>query len=325
MALRKPYRARLEMSGTVNAPGAGEGNDRNDPDGAFEACRPKLFGVAYRMLGSASEAEDVVQDAWLRYAGAVRNGEVRSPEALLTTIVTRLCLDRMKSARATREQYVGPWLPEPLLVDESAGPEQSAALAESVSLAFMVLLETLTPEERAAFLLREIFEYPYDDIAATLGTSPSNCRQLVHRAKARLQDRKPRFREEARDKRALVGRFLAALRDGDPDGLTSVLADDVGLWSDGGGKVSAARRPILGRDQVVQVMIGIRRTARAMGFDLGQVGLQIVDVNGEPALAMRVAGRVDSIYTFEFGDGAITALRVIRNPDKLRFIARQLH
>ena len=291
----------------------------------FEAHRSKLFGVAYRMLGSASEAEDVVQDAWLRYSGSARGDEVRSPEAFLTTIVTRLCLDRLKSARASRQEYVGPWLPEPLLVDEKSGPEQSAVLAESVSLAFMVLLETLTPEERAAFLLREIFDYDYDAIADTLGTTATNCRQLVHRAKVRLQERKPRFREEARQKRALVGRFLAALRDGDPGGLADVLAADVGLWSDGGGKVSAARRPIFGCDQVVQVMIGIRRTAPAMGYDMNQIGFQIVDVNGEPALALRISGRVDSIYTFEFTDGAIKALRIIRNPDKLRYIARQLH
>ena len=299
----------------------------NDHDGAdgFETYRPKLFGVAYRMLGSASEAEDVVQDAWLRFNGSARTHELRSMEAFLTTIVTRLCLDRLKSARTTREEYVGPWLPEPLLVDDRSGPEQSAVLAESVSLAFLVLLETLTPEERASFLLREVFDYDYDTIADMLGMSAANCRQLVHRAKERLQDRKPRFREEARQKRELVGRFVTALRDGDPDGLTSVLADDVALWSDGGGKVSAARRPVFGRDQVVQVMIGIRRTAPAMGYDLRQIGFQLIDVNGEPSLALRVEGRVDSIYTFEFEDGAIKALRIVRNPDKLRYIARQLH
>ena len=296
-----------------------------DATSAFETCRPKLFGVAYRMLGSASEAEDVVQDAWLRYAGSGSHDTVRSPEAFLTTIVTRLCLDRLKSARANREEYVGPWLPEPLLIDERSGPEQSAALAESVSLAFMVLLETLTPEERAAFLLREVFEHDYEAIADTLGTSAANCRQLVHRAKTRLHERKPRFREQARDQRALVGRFMAALRDGDAAAMTAVLTVDAGLWSDGGGKVSAARRPVFGREQVVQVMVGIRRTAPAMGYDLDAVRFQVVDVNGEPALALRVAGHLDSIYTFEFDGGAISALRIVRNPDKLQYIARQLH
>jgi len=293
------------------------------PPDTFELHREKLFGVAYRMLGSASEAEDVVQDAWLRY-DAVARDSIRSPEAFLTTIVTRLCLDRLKSARATREEYVGPWLPEPLLTDGRAGPEQSAALAESVSLAFMVLLETLTPEERATFLLREIFEYDYESIAEILKTTPANCRQLFHRAKVHLQDRRPRFRDDARRKRELVGRFLAALRDGDAAGFTSVLTADVALWSDGGGKVLAARRPIFGRDHVIQLMVGIRRTASSMGYDLSQWAMQIVDVNGEPALAQRVAGRVDSIYTFEFVADGITALRIVRNPDKLRYIAQQL-
>ena len=293
------------------------------PPDTFEVHRQKLFGVAYRMLGSASEAEDVVQDAWLRY-DAVARDSIRSPEAFLTTIVTRLCLDRLKSARATREEYVGPWLPEPLLTDGRAGPEQSAALAESVSLAFMVLLETLTPEERATFLLREIFEYDYESIAEILKTTPANCRQLFHRAKVHLQDRKPRFREDTRRKHELVGRFLAALRDGDAAGFTSVLTADVALWSDGGGKVLAARRPIFGRDHVIQLMVGIRRTASSMGYDLSQWAMQIVDVNGEPALAQRVAGRVDSIYTFEFVADGITALRIVRNPDKLRYIAQQL-
>lgn len=290
---------------------------------AFEAHRSRLFGVAYRMLGSASEAEDVVQDAWLRYASAKRD-DVRSPEAFLTTIVTRLCLDRLKSARAARETYVGPWLPEPVAIDERTGPEQSAALAESVTLAFMVLLETLTPEERATFLLREVFEYEYSDIAGVLATTPSNCRQLFHRAKARIEERRPRFREQAQGKRELVRRFADALRQGDASVLTSVLAEDVGLWSDGGGKVSAARRPVLGRDRVTGMLVGIRRSAPAQGIALDSVRMDIVDVNAEPALALRVEGRLDSIYTFSIQDGAITALRIVRNPDKLRYIARQL-
>lgn len=290
----------------------------------FEGHRPKLFGVAYRMLGSASEAEDVVQDAWLRYAAA-RRDDVRSPEAFLTTIVTRLCLDRLKSARASREEYIGPWLPEPVLTDDQPGPERSAALAESVTLAFMVLLEKLSPEERAVFLLREVFEYEYQEIAAVVDTTPANCRQLFHRAKAHLQDRRPRFQDEARAKRDLVNRFAAALREGDAAALTSVLADDVGLWSDGGGKVTAARRPVFGRDHVVTVLLGIRRTAAAMGVRVEDVRLDVVDVNGEPALALRVDGSVDSIYTYSIEDGAVKALRIIRNPDKLRYIAKQLH
>src|SRR6185503_9760674 len=227
----------------------------------FQAHRRRLFALAYRMLGSAAEAEDVVQDAWLRYAAA-RPSDLRSPQAYLTTIVTRLCLDRLKSARAAREDYVGPWLPEPVLTDNRDEPEQSLALAESVTLAFMVLLETLSPEERAVFLLREVFDHEYADIAAMLEMTPANCRQLFHRAKAHIAARRPRFRgaDDADGKRRLAGRFVSALRDGDGDELTRVLAADVGFWSDGGGKVLAARRPVFGRDNVVHLLLGIRRT-----------------------------------------------------------------
>jgi RNA polymerase sigma-70 factor (ECF subfamily) len=281
-----------------------------------------LFAVAYRMLGSASDAEDVVQDAWLRYAAA-RPSELRSPQAYLTTIVTRLCLDRLKSARASREEYVGPWLPEPLLTDERREPEQSLVLAESVTLAFMVLLETLSPEERAVFLLREVFD-EYDKIAAMLDTTPANCRQLFHRAKTRVAGRRPRFRDAADAKRPLVSRFVNALRDGDGEALTSVLAEDVGFWSDGGGKVLAARRPVFGRESVVQVLVGIRRTAPAIGVPLDAVTIDLVEVNHEPALVLRIAGRVDSVYTLTIEDDAIAAIRIVRNPDKLRFLERQL-
>jgi RNA polymerase sigma-70 factor, ECF subfamily len=289
----------------------------------FQSHRRQLFAVAYRMLGSASDAEDVVQDAWLRYAAA-RRSELRSPQAYLTTIVTRLCLDRLKSARAVREEYIGPWLPEPVLTDQRREPEQSLALAESVTLAFMVLLETLSPEERAVFLLREVFDHEYDAIAAMLDTTPANCRQLFHRAKTRIAERRPRFRDAVAEKRPLVGRFVNALRNGDNDELTSVLAEDVGFWSDGGGKVLAARRPVFGRDSVVQVLVGIRRTAPAIGIPLDAVTIDVVEVNHEPALVLRVAGRIDSVYTLTIEDDAIAAIRIVRNPDKLRFLDRQL-
>src|SRR6266850_4293230 len=236
----------------------------------FQANRPLLFGVAYRMLGSASDAEDVVQDAWLRYAAAPPS-DLRSPKAYLTTIVTRLCLDRLKSARAAREEYVGPWLPEPLVTDQGRRPDESVARAESVTLAFMVLLETLSPEERAVFLLREVFDHEYDEIAGMLDTSPANCRQLFHRAKARIADRRPRFRDAAGEKRPLISRFVAALRDGDAAELTRVLAEDVGFWSDGGGKVLAARRPVFGREHVAAMLAGFKRTAPAAGVQLDAV------------------------------------------------------
>jgi RNA polymerase sigma-70 factor, ECF subfamily len=290
----------------------------------FQEQRPLLFAMAYRMLGSASDAEDVVQDAWLRYSAA-QPADVRSPKAFLTTVVTRLCLDRLKSARATREEYVGPWLPEPLVTDDQPGPERSMALAESVTLAFMVLLETLSPEERAVFLLREVFEHDYADIAGMLETTPANCRQLFHRARQHLADKRPRFRDAAAAKRPLVDRFVHALRAGDAEEFTSVLAADVGFWSDGGGKVLAARRPVHGREAVVNLLVGFRRAAPAAGVDLRDVSLHVADVNGEPAMLLRVAGHLDSVYTFTIDDDErIAAVRVVRNPDKLKFLERQL-
>jgi len=289
----------------------------------FQTHRPALFAVAYRMLGSATDAEDILQDAWLRFAGA-RPADLRSAKAYLTTIVTRLCLDRLKSARATREEYVGPWLPEPVVTGEQPGPERSLAQAESVTLAFMVLLETLSPEERAVFLLREVFDYEYDEIAGMLETSAANCRQLFHRAKGRIAERKPRFRAAIGEKRPLVERFVRAFSEGSEAGLTSVLAEDIGFWSDGGGKVLAARRPIFGRAQVVNLLMGFRRTAPAIGVALESITFDIVEVNGEPAVLLRVDGRLDGVYVMAVEDGAISAIRVVRNPDKLTYIEHQL-
>jgi RNA polymerase sigma-70 factor (ECF subfamily) len=289
----------------------------------FQTHRPALFAVAYRMLGSATEAEDVLQDAWLRFSSAQPAG-LRSIKAYLTTIVTRLCLDRLKSARATREEYVGTWLPEPVATDDRSEPEGSLALTESVTLAFIVLLETLTPEERAVFLLREVFDYEYEEIGGMLDTTPANCRQLFHRARGRIAERKPRFRATVEEKRPLVERFVRAFSEGSEAALTSVLAEDVGFWSDGGGKAPAARRPIFGREQVVRLLVGIRRAAPATGVPLESVTLDIAEVNGEPALVLRVAGRLDGIYVMTVEHDAIAAIRVVRNPDKLTYIGRQL-
>lgn len=289
----------------------------------FQTNRPALFGVAYRMLGSATDAEDVLQDAWLRFSSA-RAADIRSAKAYLTTIVTRLCLDRLKSARATREEYIGPWLPEPVVTDDRREPEQSLAQTESVTLAFMVMLETLSPEERAVFLLREIFDYEYDEIAAMLETTSGNCRQLFHRAKARIAERKPRFRATLDEKRPLIDRFVRAFRDGSEEELTSLLAADVGFWSDGGGKVLAARRPVFGRERVASLLVGFRRTAPAIGISLESVAFDIVEVNGEPAVLLRVAGKLDGVYVLTIEEGAIAAIRVVRNPDKLTYIERQL-
>ncbi|MGH9141143.1 MAG: RNA polymerase sigma-70 factor [Vicinamibacterales bacterium] len=289
----------------------------------FQAHRPALFGVAYRMLGSATDAEDVLQDAWLRFSAA-QPADLRSAKAFLTTIVTRLCLDRLKSARAKREEYVGPWLPEPLVTDDRREPEQSLAQAESVTLAFMVLLETLSPEERAVFLLREVFDYEYAEIASMLETTSSNCRQLFHRANVRIAERKPRFRAALDEKRPLVERFLSAFSAGSEEELTRVLAADVGFWSDGGGKVLAARRPVFGRERVAHMLAGFVRTAPSVGLPLESVSFDIAEVNGEQALVLRVDGRLDGVYVMTVEDGAIAAIRVVRNPDKLNYLDRQL-
>ena len=291
-----------------------------NPD-EFQSYRPLLFSIAYRMLGTASDAEDVVQDAWIRYASA-QHEDLRSSKAWLTTVVTRLCLDRLKSARATREEYVGPWLPEPVLTSAEERPDAMLQRHESVTLAFLVLLETLSPEERAVFLLKEVFDYSHDEIGEMLQMTAANARQLLHRAKEHVAERRPRFSGDPDVKREIAKRFVAALTAHDASALTDLLAEDVGLWADGGGKVTTARRPLLGRGAVLKLLLGLGRLALAQG--LTGLSIEIVDVNFETALVVRFAGRLDSIYVLSIDGNAIDAIRVVRNPDKLAFIERQL-
>ena len=289
----------------------------------FTTDRPLLFSIAYRMLGSASDAEDVLQDAWLRYRG-VDPSTIRTPKAFATTIVTRLCLDRLKSAQRTREEYVGPWLPEPVLTSEVEGPDTMLQRAESVTLAFLVLLEKLSPEERAVFLLKDIFEYEHAEIADILGTTVDNSRQLLHRAKARLAQGRPRLTGTMESRRAIAERFARAFSSGDGVELTALLARDVGMWSDGGGKASAARRPLIGHDEVLNFLLGLHRTAQASRVTR-DVSLRIEDVNSEPALVVRVGPRLESIFVFSIDDDdTVSGIRVVRNPDKLAHIDRQL-
>jgi len=292
-----------------------------EPD-IFNTDRPLLFSIAYRMLGSASDAEDVLQDAWLRYRRVDRT-TIRSPKALATTIVTRLCLDRLKSARATREEYIGPWLPEPVLTSEVDGPETRLQRSESVTLAFLVLLEQLSPEERAVFLLKTVFDYEHSEIAEMLGMTPDNSRQLLHRAKARLAEGRPRVSGSRQSRRAIAERFAQAFFAGDGSALTALLAKDIGMWSDGGGKASAARRPLMGRDEITKFLVGLHRTAETAGL-IRDVSLQIEDVNSEPALVVRAGRRLESIFVLSIDGDAITGIRVVRNPDKLAHIDRQL-
>jgi len=300
-----------------------------EPD-LFETQRPLLFSIAYRMLGSASDAEDVVQDAWVRFHG-VAAGEVRSPKALAATIVTRLCLDRLKSARASREEYIGPWLPEPVLTSGAEAPDVLAQRSESVTLAFLLLLETLSPEERAVFLLKEVFDFVHTDIAETLGTSAANSRQLLHRAKEKLHGAITSDQTDAGHVKAaatyasreVAERFATAFYAGDAAGFAGLLAEDVTFVSDGGGKVTAARRPLAGRETVVHLLVGIHRGARVLGL-ARTASVTPVEVNGEPAVAVRLDGRLDSIYVLSPRDGGVGRISVIRNPDKLAYIAKQL-
>lgn len=293
-----------------------------DPD-VFHTDKPFLFSIAYRMLGSASDAEDVLQDAWVRYRGADRSS-VHSPRAFMTAIVTRLCLDRLKSAQKTREEYIGPWLPEPVLTSELESPETMMQRSESVTLAFLVLLEQLSPEERAVFLLKDVFDYGHSEIAEILGTTPENSRQLLHRAKTRLKQGRPRRTGTSQSRRAVAERFARAFSSGDASELTALLTSDVGMWSDGGGKATAARRPLVGRDEVLKFLLGLHRIGESSG-QIRDASLTLEDINSEPALVLRIGARMESIFVLSIDEDAISGIRVVRNPDKLARIGSQLN
>ena len=274
----------------------------------FEAHRPLLFSIAYRMLGSASEAEDVVQDAWLR-ASQDQHAEVRSTRAYLTTIVTRLCIDHLRSAERTRMEYPGPWLPEPL-----AEPNQeSAELASSLTMAFLVLLERLSPIERAVFVLREVFELDFDEIASIVSKSEANTRQILSRARERLRDSRRRFTASRRESEEVVRQFRNAVVSGNVDQLVAVLHADATFVADGGGKVSSATRPLLGPDRISKFLLGYARKGHWTESDF-----QLVTVNGMPGLLMQHPLAGTGTYSFDIVDGRIRAIYVVRNPDKLR-------
>ncbi|MEP7189813.1 MAG: RNA polymerase sigma factor SigJ, partial [Roseiflexaceae bacterium] len=270
------------------------------------------------MIGSASEAEDIVQDSYLRYHAA-DPGEIRSLKSYLSTIVTRLSLDHLKSARVQREQYIGPWLPEPILTADSAlAALQGVEQHESISTAFLLLLEALSAHERAVFLLREVFEYEHTEIAEMLGLSAANSRQLFHRAQMHLAKRRRRFEPAHEVQQRLVTRFLQACRQGDIAALTETLAEDVVAWSDGGGKVSAARQLIFGREHVVRFVIGLLRKAPA------DVCVEVAEVNRAPAILLFTGARLWYVGSFEIANDRIHALHAVLNPDKLEYIRRQI-
>ncbi|MFF9689719.1 RNA polymerase sigma-70 factor [Streptomyces sp. NPDC014623] len=279
----------------------------------FEEYRPFLTGVAYRMLGRVADAEDVVQEAWLRWSSAGRE-DVREPRAFLVRVTTRLAIDRLRHLRSRRERYVGPWLPEPVVTEFGPAVPDSAeraVLSDSVSLAVLVVLETLSPLERAVFVLREAFGFPYAEIGAVLGRSEAAVRQLAGRAKRHVEERKPRYDVDPAARRDITERFLAAAAGGDLEQLLALLAPDVRLVGDSGGKVKAPRRIIETADKVGRFLLAV------MNDQPSGMEVRILELNGGPALVFSVGGVVDTVLQAEVGDGAIRCVYVVRNPDKL--------
>jgi RNA polymerase sigma-70 factor, ECF subfamily len=275
-----------------------------------------MFSIAYRMLGSAAEAEDVVQEAFLRFHGESEGEDIENPKAWLSAVTTRLSIDQLRSARVRRESYVGTWLPEPLLTDSAPDVAAQTEEADTLSLAFLVVLETLTPVERAVFLLREVFGYGYGEIAEVIGKSEDNTRQLAVRSRRRLDKRQHRF-EPSRERRdELSERFFAAIEEGETGGLVELLAEDAVLYGDGGGKAPAIPAPIFGREQVAKVLTGFMKQARTLGLKL-----ELAEVNGQPGSVARDAeGRLVNVVSLEIADGRVHAVRSIVNPDKFRHL-----
>jgi len=287
-------------------------------DETYESLRPLLFSIAYRMLGTVTEAEDVVQEALLRHHRAQAEGvEVESTKAYLSAVTTRLAIDHLRSARVRRETYVGEWLPEPLVADATAPDTARAAeQADSLSMAFLLVLERLSPVERAVFLLRDVFDYGFDEVAAIVGKSEANCRQLAVRARRHVDAERPRFEASRRKRDELAARFFAAVGDGDLHGLEELLAADVVVSGDAGGTSPSWPRPIVGRERVARLLVGLARVSRELELTLrptivnGQPGATVVDADGALAYAV----------SLEIADGVVQTVRAVRNPDKLRHL-----
>jgi RNA polymerase sigma-70 factor (TIGR02957 family) len=293
--------------------------DQDDLVAGFEAHRRPLFGIAYRMLGSASEAEDVVQDAFLRWSRADR-AALRDPGAWLRAVTVNLCLDQLGSARAQREHYVGLWLPEPVLTGSGAlGPLETVEQRESVSLALLLLLERLTPRERAVFVLREAFCYGYEEIASVLGLSEAACRQLLHRARQRIGEDRSRFQPSPEETERLLGAFLRAAEEGDVAAVERLMVDEVVSLSDGGERMPVARRPVLGPDRVARLLVGQGSTYLKKRAAV----LVPAEVNGAPGVLIWSGEALLAVVTFEIRPGGFSGIHVAANPDKLAFAARQ--
>ena len=286
-------------------------DDETHARAVTEELRPLMLSIAYRMVGSYSEAEDLVQEAFLRLHEAE---QVESPKAWLTTVTTRLAIDHLRSARVRREEYPGTWLPEPVLADPAPA---AAARAESLSYAVLVLLESLTPVERAVFVLREAFDYGYDEIAEIVDKSEANCRQLATRARRHVDEGCPRFEPSREQRDELTRRFVAALQEGETGPLVELLAEDVAFYGDGGGKAPSVGRPIHGAAAVARLLAGFRRAGARR-----RVTVEPAEVNGEGGLLVFEDGRLMAVWAFELSGGAVHAIRGIVNPDKLRHLPR---
>jgi RNA polymerase sigma-70 factor, ECF subfamily len=282
---------------------------------AYASLRPLLFSIAYRMLASVSEAEDVVQEAFLRYERALTEGTaIDSPKAFLSAVVTRLSIDELRSARVRRETYVGEWLPEPLLTEDD--PAARAEEADSLSMAFLLLLERLSPVERAVFLLHDVFGYGYDEVAPIVDKSEANCRQLALRARRHIESERPRFDASRKKRDELASHFLAAVTDGDLDSLVELLAADVVVYGDGGGKAPQWAAPIVGAERVARLFAGI-------GRQMSELGIRVEPrrVNGQPgAIFLDPEGRLINVWSLDIVDGVVQAVRSVINPDKLQHL-----
>jgi RNA polymerase sigma-70 factor (ECF subfamily) len=286
----------------------------------YEELRPRLFSIAYGIVGSVSEAEDIVQEAFLRFHREQRDGiDIDSPKAWLSTVTTRLAINHVRSARVRREAYVGTWLPEPLLTDPAPDASQHVETADSLSMALLVLLESLSPLERAVFLLREVFGYGYDEIAGVMDKSEENCRQIAHRARRQVEARKPRF-EASRERRdELARRFFEAASEGDTEGLIRLLAADAVSYADGGGKSKAFTRPVYGRERIARVLLEFSTWLEVLGAE----EMRFAQVNGQPGAVFRSHdGRVVLVVSLDIADGRVQTIRAVTNPDKLRHLAR---
>lgn len=287
----------------------------------FDEQRPLLFSIAYRMLGSAMDAEDIVQETFLRWYKATGDSsdQIQSPRAYLSTVVTRLSIDQLRSAQARREVYVGPWLPEPISTEFNSDMTDKAELADSLSIAFMVVLESLSPVERAVFLLREVFDYEYDEIAAIVEKSEENCRQMVRRAKQHLAQRRPRFKVSPEQGQQVMKQFLEVCMGGELQALLNLLTEDVMTRSDGGGKVRAALNPIYGRDKVARFLLGLVSKGE------GHFTYKLAEVNGQPSLLIR--GEQTKLYgvlQIDVAEEKVRAINLVVNPEKLEFLEKSL-